>query len=144
MGRRCPARLLILRYVGRGQSVKSTFAPSLNLEVPARRDYVNDWELPANTHYVAIDAGIGGVTNLPVTSGVVTLTQLQANSAILFLSGTLTGNVTILYPHTSSGRKVVFPGASVGNFTVAIRGNGATHHRGRHLPPRCVGVPLLA
>lgn len=120
----------------------STFTPSLNLEVPARGDYVNDWDLPANPNYVAIDAGIGGVTNLTVTSGVVTLTQLQANSAILFLSGTLTGNVTILYPHTSSGRKVVFPGASVGNFTVAIRGNGGTDTVGVILAQGGFGAPV--
>lgn len=120
----------------------STFTPSLNLEVPARGDYVNDWDLPANPNYVAIDAGVGGITVLTLTTGTVTLTQLQANSAILSLAGTLTGNVTILYPHTSSGRKIVFPGCTMGGFTVSIRGNGGTDTVGVILTTGSFGGPV--
>jgi microcystin-dependent protein len=122
----------------------STFTPSLNLEVPARGDYLNDWDLPANSNYTAIDSGVGGVANVALTTGVVNLTQAQANCAIISFSGTLTGNVTVLYPATSSGRKICFPGFTPGAFTVTIRGGGGSDTVGILLTFGQFGAPVTS
>jgi microcystin-dependent protein len=104
----------------------STFTPALQLEEPARGDYVNSWDLPANANYTQIDNAIGGVTALSLTTGTVNLTQAQANSEVLALSGTLTGNVIIVYPATTGGRKLCIPSCVFGGFTVRIIGNAGS------------------
>ena len=107
----------------------STFTPALQLEEPARGDYVNSWDLPANSNFTQIDNAIGGSTSLTLTTGTVNLTQAQANSAVLILGGSLTGNVTIVYPATTGGRKLCLPGATLNGFQIRIIGNaGADTH----------------
>jgi microcystin-dependent protein len=121
----------------------STFTPALNLEVPARGDYTNDWDLPANANYSSIDLGVGGITTLNLTTGTVNLTQAQANSMMLNLAGTLTGNVTILYPSSSSGRKVILDNCNHGStpFTITFRANAGADTRGVFTATG-FGVPL--
>lgn len=108
----------------------STFTPALQLELPARGDYVNSWDLPANADFTQIDNACGGQTTLTLTTGTVTLTQAQANSAFLKLTGTLTGNVSIVYPTTTGGRKLCIPTCTFGGFIVHILGGAGADATG--------------
>ena len=85
----------------------STFTPSLQLEVPARGDYTNTWDLPMDALLTTIDAAIGQSTTVNTTGGVTVLTQAQANCSNLIVTGNLTSNAIICYPPTSAGRKFV-------------------------------------
>jgi microcystin-dependent protein len=120
----------------------STFTPALQLEEPARGDYVNSWDLPANSNFTQIDNGVGGVTTLTVTTGNVVLTQAQANSAILVINGTMTGNVNIFYPPTTGGRKLCIPNVAVAGFQLSIRGNSGADTVGIFFKRNFAGIPV--
>jgi microcystin-dependent protein len=110
--------------------VTSTFTPTLQLEVPARGDYVNTWDLPMDATLQSIDAANGQTATVNTTGGVTILTQAQANCAALYVTGNLTSNAVICYPPTSAGRKMVFPGATVNSFGVYVRGNNGNDQIG--------------
>ena len=59
--------------------MSSTFTPSLQLEVPARGDYINTWDLPMDASLQAIDASVGQTVTINTTGGTTILTQAQAN-----------------------------------------------------------------
>jgi microcystin-dependent protein len=123
----------------------SQFTPSLQLEQPARGDYLNDWDLPANANYSAIDLGVGGFTTISgITGGTINLTQAQANSAMLSLTGSLTSNAIINYPTTSGGRKVLFPAVTLNGYALYVRGNGGLDTIGVYLPAEfAVPTPII-
>jgi microcystin-dependent protein len=108
----------------------STFTPSLHLEIPARGDYINTWDLPMDATLTSIDAAIGQTVTVNTTGGTTILTQAQANCAALIVTGSLTSNAVICYPPTSAGRKMVFPGATTNGFGVYVRGNNGTDQIG--------------
>lgn len=114
----------------------STFTPTIGLEVPARGDYPNQWDLPMDASLQTLDSMAGGVANVTVAGGnqEITLTQAQANCAILNVTGTLTGGwAVIAYPPSAgAGKKWVIPGCSGMSPTtnwLYVRGNnGADTH----------------
>lgn len=101
----------------------STFTPSLQLEVPARGDYVNTWDLPMDASLNSIDAAVGQQATVTCTGGDIYLTQAQANCQIIYLVGSLTSAQYIAFPPTSAGRKIVIPNCAMNGFGVYIRGN---------------------
>jgi hypothetical protein len=107
----------------------SSFTSNKNLEKPGNNDYIDTWNVPVNANYDAIDAALGGVTNLNVTgvSGSVTLTSSQYRALTLNITGTLTANVTYAIPASVGGQWVV-RNATTGSHTVTIAsvGGGAS------------------
>jgi microcystin-dependent protein len=119
----------------------STFTPALHLEMPARGDYVNDWDLPANNNYSLIDLGVGGEAVLTgLTGGTTVLTQAQANASMLVLTGNLSGNQVIAYPASASGRKVIFPSVTLNGFALYFRANSGSDTIGVYMP-LAFGIP---
>lgn len=99
----------------------STFTPNKNLELPGYNDYVNNWNVPVNADFTAIDTALGGSTQLNATaiSGDVTLTSTQYRPPLLIISGTLTANVRYLVPAGVGGQWTV-TNSTTGAFTVQI------------------------
>ena len=110
--------------------MSSTFTPSLQLEVPARGDYINTWDLPMDASLQAIDASVGQTVTINTTGGTTILTQAQANCSNLQVTGNLTSNAIIAYPPTAAGRKFVFPSATVNGHGVYVRGNNGADQTG--------------
>ena len=99
----------------------STFTPNKSLELPAYNDYVDSWNTPVNADFTAIDAALGGVTNLNATasSGDITLTSTQYRPLQIIVGGTLTANVRYLIPANVGGQWTVTNNTS-GAFTLTI------------------------
>lgn len=99
----------------------STFTPNKSLELPAYNDYVDSWNTPVNADFTAIDAALGGVTNLNATasSGDITLTSTQYRPLQIIVGGTLTANVRYLIPANVGGQWTVTNNTS-GAFTLRI------------------------
>lgn len=95
--------------------------PAKNLNVPAHGSFVNDWDVPVNENWAALDTALGGTTGLSVTgqSGVVALTATQYTPFNLEISGTLTAAVNYQVPSGVGGFWTIANNAS-GAFTVTF------------------------
>ena len=102
----------------------STFTPNLNLEVPARGDYPNQWDLPMDATLNSIDSAYGSTLSLTgQTGGTVVLTRTQANNKIISITGSLTSNLIIAFPPIGGGEKWIIPAATLNGFGIYVRGN---------------------
>ena len=109
----------------------STFTPNLNLEIPARGDYPNQWDLPMDATLTAIDSAYGSTLSLTgQTGGTVILTRTQANNKIFTISGSLTSNLIIGFPPIGGGQKYIIPNLTLNGFGLYIRGNNAADASG--------------
>jgi microcystin-dependent protein len=109
----------------------STFTPNLGLEVPARGDYPNQWDLPMDATLNSLDSAYGSqLTLTTLTGGAMTLTQAQANNKYFFLGGNLTSNQLIYFPPIGSGIKYIFPACTMNGFGLYIRGNNGADQSG--------------
>jgi len=97
----------------------SVFTTNINLEEPARGDYVNDWDVPVNANQTVIDQAFGSSTSIAFTNANVTLTVAQAAFFQIVCTGTLSGNVALILPGTIGGRRVIF-NQCTGAFTLAV------------------------
>ena len=92
----------------------STFTPNLNLEIPARGDYPNQWDLPMDATLSSIDSAYGSTLSLTgQTGGTVVLTRAQANNKIISVTGSLTSNLIIAFPPIGGGEKWIIPAATL-------------------------------
>ena len=103
----------------------STFTTNVNMEVPARGDYVGTWDTPLDLWATYVDAIRGSTTSLALTNANVTLTQAQQNVMRLALTGTLTGNVIITFLSGKGGRWLI-SNATTGAFTVTLQVGAST------------------
>ena len=109
----------------------STFTPALALELPSHGDYASTgWDNPMDNSLRQLDTAYGGMLTLPVTSGTVILTTAQASNPVIYVTGTLTGNVIVAFPPTVAGRRLIIPGCVMGNFNLYVRGNNGTDQSG--------------
>jgi hypothetical protein len=70
-----------------------------SLAVPVRGTDTGTWDTPVNGNFTSIDAMMGGVTTVALTSSPVTLLSSQALVNVIRLTGTLTSSaVTITLP----------------------------------------------
>lgn len=93
---------------------------------PANGADVDDWDVPVNANWNAIDSAFGGVTFLNVTSVTstpVVLTLTQYTPPIIKITGTLTANVTYQMPSGVGGFWSIFNN-STGAFTVTFASLG--------------------
>jgi microcystin-dependent protein len=111
--------------------VVSTFTPNLALEIPARGDYPNQWDLPMDATLNTLDTAYGGALSITgLTGGTMVLTQAQANNNILYLSGSLTSNQVVAFPPIGGGLKYIVPNVVLNGFGVYVRGNNGNDQNG--------------
>lgn len=91
------------------------------LNVPAHGSNVNNWDVPVNANWNAIDSAFGGVTTLSVTgqSGTIGLSSSQYTPPNIEISGTLTANVTYQIPSGVGGVWTV-QNSATGAYTVSL------------------------
>lgn len=99
----------------------STFTTSKGFELPGNGDYVNDWDVPVNADFTAVDNCFGGLTTLNVVSatGTIALTQSQYRPPTIVLAGLLTANVNYQFPANVAGFWFIV-NSTTGNFTVTF------------------------
>ena len=125
----------------------SRYTPALHLEVPARGDYLNTWDLVANPNYDLIDAAAGGLMSISAATiisggGTLFLTTAQAAAQILQITGSLTQDIWIVYPASSGGRKLFINGVSAMNgHAIRIFGNNRSDTIGIYFDT-AFGIPL--
>src|ERR1700743_1465796 len=110
----------------------SSFTPSKNFELPQNNSYVDDWDVPNNANFTAIDTAFGGHTNLNATSlsGIVTLTSTQYQPPIIIITGTLSADVNYQLPSGVGGVWSIFnntTGPHTVTFSSAGRGAVEAH-----------------
>jgi microcystin-dependent protein len=76
----------------------STFTPNIQLEEPARGDYVGTWDTPVNANMTLIDLVAGGQTSITLNNSPVVLSAAQFQCTEITFASTLTGSVTITFP----------------------------------------------
>jgi microcystin-dependent protein len=109
----------------------STFTPNLSLEIPARGDYPNQWDLPMDASLSTIDSAYGGTLSIPsLTGGLMVLTSAQANNNVFVCTGNLTSNQVIGFPPIGGGVKYIIPNVTLNGFGLYIRGNNGADQSG--------------
>jgi hypothetical protein len=105
----------------------STYTTNKVIEKPGNGDYVDTWNVPANSDFDIIDQAFGGTTSLNATSGSATLTSTQYRSLMLFVSGAMTASVTYTIPSGKGGQWIVrntTTDSSGGPWSVTIASGG--------------------
>lgn len=104
----------------------SVFTPNIDLEEPARGDYVNDWDVPINSNLTIVDQAFGSSTSIAFTNANVTLSVAQAAYFQIICTGTLTANVQLILPSAIGGRRIIY-NQCTGAFTLTVlNGSGDT------------------
>ncbi len=99
----------------------SSYTPNLNLNEPATGDLVGTWgSVALNPNLTAIDARFGSQTTVVLSNADVTLSQTQINNFLIALNGTLTANVSVLFPAIIGGTWVIYDGTSNPGYTLTI------------------------
>lgn len=76
----------------------STFTPNINLEEPARGDYVGTWDTPVNANMTVLDLVIGGRTTISGTAGSVVLSAAQFQCKTITFNSTLLASIAVTFP----------------------------------------------
>jgi microcystin-dependent protein len=98
----------------------STFSPNLNLELQGTGDNPGTWGGVLNTEALSIiDQSLGRIQTLSLSSTNVTVTTDQSQSNGFLLTGTLTGNVAVIFP--SIGRTYFVQNNTTGAFAVTLQ-----------------------
>lgn len=69
-----------------------------SMSVPVRGSDVGTWDIPVNGNFNSLDAMMGGVTSLSLSSIPITLATSQALVNVIRFTGTLTSNVAVTLP----------------------------------------------
>lgn len=98
----------------------STYSPNFNLELQATGENTGTWGQRLNLYALSIlDGALGNTLSLPLTNVNVTLNTAQSQNNFIDLSGTLTGNVSIIFPQI--GRTYFVRNGTTGAFNVTLR-----------------------
>jgi microcystin-dependent protein len=84
----------------------------------------NSWGDIADANWHKLDAKAGNITALALTNSNVTLTATEERVNAIHLTGTLTGNVDILF--TGKGGRWIVKNSCSGNYTVTLKISGQT------------------
>lgn len=76
----------------------STFTPNINLEEPARGDYVGTWDTPVNANMTLLDLVAGGRTTINGAAGSVVLSAAQFQCKTITFNSTLLASITVTFP----------------------------------------------
>lgn len=88
--------------------------------VPVRGSDVGTWDVPVNSNMGLLDTQLGALTVINVTSGTITLTPSQYANGTIFLSGTLTGPVLIVFPAISGWWSIFNNTINSGSVTAGV------------------------
>ena len=97
----------------------STYSPNKNLELPGNGDYVDTWNVPANSDFTVIDKAFGSTQTYTLNSSNVTVTTSESQNLRIYLQGTLTANVNILLP--AVGGMWIVDNETTGSFTITVK-----------------------
>jgi hypothetical protein len=109
----------------------STFTTNKVIEKPGNGDYVDTWNVPANSDFDIIDQAFGGTTSLNATSGSATLSAAQYRSLFLSISGAMSAGVTYTIPSGVGGQWIIHNTTTDSSggpwaITIASGGGGAS------------------
>lgn len=76
----------------------STFTPNIQLEEPARGDYVGTWDTPVNANMTLLDLVIGGRTTISGAAGSVVLSAAQFQCKTITFNSTLLASIAVTFP----------------------------------------------
>lgn len=76
----------------------STFTPNIQLEEPARGDYVGTWDTPVNANMTLLDLVSGGVVTISGAAGSVVLAAAQFQASTIIINSTLLASITLTFP----------------------------------------------
>ena len=76
----------------------STFTPNVQIEEPARGDYVGTWDTPVNNNMTLIDLILGGRTTISGAAGSVVLAAAQFQCKTITFNSTLLASITVTFP----------------------------------------------
>jgi hypothetical protein len=76
----------------------STYTPNVQLEEPARGDYVGTWDTPVNANTTLIDLILGGRTTISGAAGSVVLAAAQYQCKTITFNSTLLASITVTFP----------------------------------------------
>ena len=102
----------------------STASTTLRLEKMANGENTGTWGTKANLNLDMIEAAVAGTTSISTTGGTTTLSNVdytndQAKKALLYVTGTLVSNATIVIPNASKTYKVF--NQTSGAFTLSVK-----------------------
>ncbi|MCV9940896.1 tail fiber protein [Boseaceae bacterium BT-24-1] len=97
----------------------STFTPNRAYDLMGTGDRVNTWGPPLNANFSVIDSNISASLPVALSSSNVTLNATQAQNLVFVLSGTLSANVSVLYPQV--GGFFIVSNGTTGSFSVTIK-----------------------
>lgn len=112
--------------------------PNKDLDLPVTGEYVNAWGPVVNDNFTAIDAALGGTTQISVTSvgaGIYTLTSTQYTPPNIEFTGVVSGSLNYQLP-TGVGGLWTISNATTGASTLFLSiaaGNVLTIYPGRNL-----------
>lgn len=128
----------------------STFTPNKYLEEPANGDYTNDWNVPCNANWTAVDTALGGLTNINAVgaSGVAALTYAQYRPPMWVITGAITANINYQLPANVGGRWSIYNNTT-GAFTITVSsatggGGSVAIPQGQRLAVACDGTNVTA
>lgn len=106
------------------------------LIIPNTGDLAGTWGSDAvNPNMVQIDAMLGGVQTLALTSGSVTLSATQAQNSLIVFTGTLSDNCQVVFPQP--GYYIVANTCTVGSFYVQLQSSGGGNNIGAIPGKKC-------
>jgi hypothetical protein len=76
----------------------STYTPNIQLEEPARGDYVGTWDTPVNSNMTVVDLILGGRTTISGAAGNVVLASAQFQCKTITFNSTLLASITVTLP----------------------------------------------
>jgi len=76
----------------------STFTPNIQLEEPARGDYVGTWDTPVNSNMTLLDLVAGGQTTINGAAGSIVLAAAQFQCKTITFNSTLLASITVTFP----------------------------------------------
>lgn len=76
----------------------STYTTNIQLEEPARGDYVGTWDTPVNNNMTVIDLILGGRTTISGAAGNVVLAAAQFQCKTITFNSTLLASITVTFP----------------------------------------------
>lgn len=100
--------------------------------IPTRGSDPGTWDVPLNANWSGLDNMLGAPNAISASAGTITLTTDQISFGTLFLSGTLSGDATLLFP-TVQGWWTIYNGCTVGAFALYVASGTGTTRIG--IPP---------
>lgn len=103
-----------------------------NLAQPAYND--PNWNAPLNSNFQALTDALGTVTSISVTTTNYSLSTVEAQKAIISISGSLTGPRSVFLPAATVGTWTVYVGTTSNTLSIYVD-NGAGGAAGAGISP---------